>query len=215
MATFEEFDDRYQYFIHGTNNDDVESFFNKGLLSKYGCKITATMTPISNEDIEKFGIRTIEENYTQIHGFKYCYLIKIPKYYMGWMIHRDDSIEPPIPIWITTNDKKTAYGDLKILTPHLIAGVYSSERKQVMPNSNYNPKYNPSGMLFAEEQIENMLLSGNVLYHKWMNFARARNDFGFDELRKKDIASNIWDEYMKRYANIISEQYNPRPAKLK
>ena len=77
MATFEEFDDRYQYFIHGTNNDDVESFFNKGLLSKYGCKITATMTPISNEDIEKFGIRTIEENYTQIHGFKYCYLIKM------------------------------------------------------------------------------------------------------------------------------------------
>ena len=81
MATFEEFDDRYQYFIHGTNNDDVESFFNKGLLSKYGCKITATMTPISNENMEKLGIKTIEEYYAQIYDFKHYYLIKISKYY--------------------------------------------------------------------------------------------------------------------------------------
>ncbi len=29
MATFEEFEDRQQYFIHGTNNDDVESFLIK------------------------------------------------------------------------------------------------------------------------------------------------------------------------------------------
>ena len=39
MAVFEEFDDRFQYFIHGTNHDDVESFFNKGIISKecYPC----------------------------------------------------------------------------------------------------------------------------------------------------------------------------------
>lgn len=30
MVVFEEFDDRYQYFIHGTNNDDVETFLIKG-----------------------------------------------------------------------------------------------------------------------------------------------------------------------------------------
>ena len=72
-------------------------------MSKYGCKITATMTPISNENIEKLGIKTIEENYAQIHDFKHYYLIKISKYYMGWMIHRDDSIESPILIWIPTN----------------------------------------------------------------------------------------------------------------
>lgn len=56
------------------------------------------MTPISNENIEKLGIKTIEENYAQIHDFKHYYLIKISKYYMGWMIHRDDGIESPILI---------------------------------------------------------------------------------------------------------------------
>lgn len=50
-------------------------------MSKYGCKITATMTPISNENMEKLGIKTIEEYYAQIYDFKHYYLIKISKYY--------------------------------------------------------------------------------------------------------------------------------------
>ena len=60
-----------------------------------------------------------------------------------------------------------------------------------------------------------MLLSNNPLYFKWMEFARTRNKFGYDELRKKDIAGNIWGEHLKRYETIMTEQYNPRPAKLK
>ena len=214
MAAFEEFDSRFQYYMHGTNNEDVESFFNKGLISKYGCSMNSTLTPIDNEDIEEMGLRTIEQNYARQYNFKYCYLIKIPKYYMGWMVHSDDSIESPLPIWIPTNEKKSAYGELKILTPHLIAGVYSAERGQVMPNPNYNPKYDPTGMQYAKEQIEYMLLSGNALYQKWVQFAQARSRFGYDDLKRKDIAGNIWSEHLKRYTTLITEQYNPRPANL-
>lgn len=214
MAIFEDFDDRFQYYIHGTNRDDVESFFNKGIISKYGCSMNSTLTPINNEDIESIGLRTIEENYAKTYNFKYCYLVKIPKYYMGWMVHRDGSIESPLPIWIPTNEQKSTYGEIKILTSHLIAGVYSAERGQVMPNPNYNPKYDPTGMLYADEQIEYMLLSNNPLYLKWMNFARARSQFSYDELRKKDVAGNVWGEHLKRYATIIAEQYSPRPANL-
>ena len=106
-------------------------------------------------------------------------------------------------------------GELNILTPHLIAGVYSLERQQVMPNPNYNPKYNPTGMLYADEQIDYMLLTNNTLYFKWVEFARVRSQFGYDELRKKDMVSNVWGEHLKRYATIITEQYNPRLVRLK
>ena len=70
MAAFEEFDSRFQYYIHGTNNEDVESFFNKGLISKYGCSMNSTLTPIDNEDIEEMGLRTIEQNYARQYNFK-------------------------------------------------------------------------------------------------------------------------------------------------
>lgn len=214
MSTFEEYDDKYQYFIHGTNNSEIEKFFNKGLISDRGNSIISTLYPIDEEEIQSIGLREKEKRYTKYYGFSYCYIIKIPKQYMGWMIHRDNSIEPPIPIWIPTNNR-SEIGKVSILTPHLIAGVYSAERDQIMPNPNYDPKYNPTGMQYSNEQIENMLLSQHSDYGKWMMIARARNDFSFQELVDKDTKSNFWSEYLTHYQSVIDGTFNPRLAKLK
>lgn len=215
MVSFLEFDDRFEYYVHGTNCGDIESFFNKGLTSKYGNSLSSTLTPFGADEIKNRGLRGVLEWYANFYGFKYCFLIKIPKYYMGWMIHRDGSIEPPIPVWIPSNQPKTPYSNLKVLTPHLIAGVYSAERGKVMPNPNYNPKFDPTAMQYATEQIENMLLSSNDLYYQWMWFARARDEFGYDDLKRKDEAKNVWKDPLNRYNNIITEQYFPRRANVK
>lgn len=215
MASFEEFDDRFQYYIHGTNNENIESFFNKGLICDRGNSIISTLTPLDNDDIENLGLRAIEQYYAKRYGFEYCYIVKIPKYYMGWMIHRDNSIEPPLPIWIPESRNSGAYyGKISILTPHLIAGVYSVSRDQIMPNPNYNPKYDPAGMQYSQEQIEYMLTSDNAEYQKWVEFAQARDGYNFEELKRKDIAGNVWTPFLQRYEKMISEQYTPRPANL-
>lgn len=214
MSSFETYDKNFQYFFHGTNNSDVESFFNKGLISDRGNNIVFTMYPIDGETIESSDLRTLEKQYCQVHDFDYCYVIKIPNQYMGWMIHRDNTIEVPIPIWIPT-EQKGEFGKVSILCPHLICGVYSKQRNQIMPNPNYNPKYNPSGMQYAREQEENMMLSNHQDYLKWLKFSRMRNGMSPEELKLKDDNGQFWLPYLSQYEKIITEQYNPRPANLK
>lgn len=215
MGHFENFDDKYCYYIHGTNNDDIENFFNKGLVSYRGNSINSTLYPIDNEEILSIGLRQIEQDYTKQHNFKYAYIIKIPNYYMGYIEHRDGSIEPPIPLWIPTSQTDAYNRKISILTPHIIAGVYSRERNQIMPNPNYNPKYNPEGMQYANEQEENMLNSFHSEYLKWMEFARARRNFGYKDLKARDQKHNIWRGSLQRYDNLIPEKFSPRPAKIK
>lgn len=215
MSSFDEFDDRFQYFFHGTNNDNVENFFNNGLMSSRGNSITSTMYPMENDEIEKLGLRAMEQRYCQQYGFKYCYAIKIPNYYMGWMIHRDNSIEVPIPLWIPTDKISDVNCPVSIFCPHLICGVYRNDTQQVMPNPNYNPKYNPNGMQFAKEQEENMLLTSHPDYQQWLNFSRMRNGMKFEELKLKDEKSGFWIPHLERYNSLITEQYNPRPANIK
>jgi len=215
MAKFEEFDKLYDYHIHGTTSDDVESFFNTGLISYRENSIASTLTPLDEEDIERYGLRFIEKRYAETNNYKYCYVVKIPKYYMGWMVHRDGSIEPPIPMWIPTGELDYNGRKTSILTPHLIAGVYSLERNQVMPNPNYNPKYDPTGMQYANEQIENMQLAYDNKYSEWLKFARARKQFDFAELTRRDNDTNFWEAYMEQYESKILEKFVPRSARTK
>ena len=122
---------------------------------------------------------------------------------MGMLRHRDGTLECPIPLFKQTNEKIDANGNtINLFTPHLIRGVYDRINNVFVSNPNYTPIYNPNGLQYADEQVQN-LYSLNAL--NWVSYAEHRRKLSFEELDKIDSQSKTFDEHLKAYlmAKII------------
>ncbi len=197
MAKFEELDERYLYLVHGANDDSVESVFNYGICSNRGNRIGSVLTQLSKDDIKLKGLRALEKGFCDENYCKYCYVVKIPKFYYGW-VGRDGAIEPPLPLFYEEDNKS-------MFTPHLVAGVYSRERDKVATNPNFNPKYNPNGMKYAKEQEE--LFEHTSLFNDWYRYASSRDGMTNDELKTFDEQMGTWRPVLQRYSRYIPELY--------
>ena len=181
----------YIYLVHSTEFESgelIEDVFNSGLKSWYGYSIHSTMEEvdenvINNRKLEEFMKSCVSGQY------KTVFLIKIPKDYMGLVLHRDGHIDPPIPFF---KDEE----DYTVFTPHLIQGCYNKTTGLFVTNPNFSPIFDPTGLKFSDEQL-NIFWSLNRF--STIKFAEGRKKLSSNELRKFDIENNTWKTIMKNY----------------
>ncbi len=193
-------DKNYVYYIHGTNNTDIDNeIFTNGLRSRYGTDMASTMMQI---DLKNTNMNLDEyvKNYCNNHNYEKCYIIKIPKKYMGY-----NANDIPVPIYKVTNDRTITY-----LTPSLIVGSYDNVTKKVVANTNYNPVFNPNGLHYSMQQIEGLMSSQNF---KWYEYAVNRKKANYEELIKYDKKFNNWEKIMDNYSKEYEYSSNNQVAK--
>ena len=191
----------YKYFIHCTefeSGDLIEDVFNSGLKSWYGHSIHSTMQELNDEDINNKKLEEVMKNATG-GQYKTVFLIKIPKDYMGLVLHHDGHMDPPIPFF-KDEDEYTVF------TPHLIQGCYNKTTGLFITNPNYSPIFDPNGLNFSDEQVNNFFALNKI---KTVQFSNNRKKLSSEELRKFDIENNTWrkimSDYGKKYGMIKKE----------
>lgn len=204
MDVLNKYDENFWYYLFGTFDlEKMSTIFNDGLQVKKENNLSNISFKIDMREIKK-DFKSFLYIYCLQYNFKYCYIVKIPKCYMGYCLPNQNHIEPPIPIWIPTLNlyNKNEY----ILTPCLIEGVYFLENNEIISNSNFNIIYNPTGMIYDKSQLKNIenckLYCQNADY--WYNFAYNRN-YGYSHrtIKEIDVRDNFWKDYNNYYQNMF------------
>lgn len=185
----DKFDNRYKYYLYPTNN--VEECIEKGINMTSGNVLCGRLDEITSciydNNLNKF----IENNYEDINDF---IIVKIPVYYMGWR-HRNGVKESFVPILKCCLDIDTLLTKTYLI-PELIYGTYDKKLNMFYYNDKYNLFYNPCGLQFCSEQIENMFdLRCYDLYQE----ALYRIQSDYNELCDYDIRGCKWDKTVKYY----------------
>ncbi len=182
-------DDRYNYYVYRMDkNTDIEEIFNNGIV--FGEENLLQHNILS--DVYEYGLNNALRIYSDNHGCNDLIVIKIPSYYMGW-IHRDNSLEPFVPLFKCFYDSKTGF-EVRNLIPSLICGVYKNN--QYIENENYNPLYDPSGLQFSDRQINTMYRYR--CFDAYME-AMCRNEYTYEVLKRKDEETSRWDRIIRHY----------------
>ncbi len=202
----------FLYYLHGTSDeskDTLENIFTEGLKDYYGISLSSTMKEIYHNDIEKYGLEKLMKGYTG-GEHKSVFLIKIPKKYMGLVLHRDGTIDFPVPL-LKKTDEIPRYGIgngyVYRLTPHLIQGVYNKTTDMFVTNPNFSPVFDPNGLEYSDEQIKNFW---SICQINWVKYAESRHKYSYEQLYNDDLKRNNFSEYMNDY----SKYFKVRPKKI-
>lgn len=194
----------FNYYLHKTKIIDsnmIEDIFNNGLTSWYGTSIHSTIYPISNTEIEQYGLDNVMKNYLGNEDeYDSVFLFKIPKRYMTDTIHRGGKIDPPVP-FLKQNDDAT----ISIISS-VIQGVYCRDLNKSFTNPNFSPVFDPTGLKYSDEQIQN-LWSLNLI--DWIKFAKGRQNSSYKELCAIDQKYHNWDKVIQFYNSIYGETSKP------
>ena len=99
------FDNRYDYYFYGVNNDDVDNDFEciriPGSCLQSSMK-RSFMDYDDNKWIKELELYVRENNYSRV------FIIKIPSYYMGW-VHRNGVKESFVPILKSYDSDKNIF----------------------------------------------------------------------------------------------------------
>lgn len=192
----------FYYYLHGTDDESAETLediFNHGLKDEYGTSLGSTMEKIEPEDIERFGLsHKMKASASGSH--KSVFLIKIPKKYMGDILHRDGTIDCPIPLLKSTGQKTYEGRGIYYFTNHLVQGVYNRTTDSFITNPNFCPVFNPNGFVYSDEQINNFWSLNQI---QWVKYAKSRKQFSYEKLYEIDTKRKTFDEYMKSYSNYF------------
>ena len=186
----------FNYYIHRTPVADYTQFFNNGLIDyDRTFRIESTMERISDQDIAE---GRLQDKMTDLReGDENVFLIKIPKAYFPNIVHRDGSMDIPIPFFrdIQTTDEYGRENVYPLLIPNLIQGCYNKQ-KGFITNPNYCPVFDPSGLKFAYEQIQPMRDNG---YYKYTEYSK-RNSGSVADLFKFDQSNKTWGSFIEYYS---------------
>lgn len=191
----------YIYLLHKTSEESpefIEDIFNNGLKSSYDYSIHSTLAEIKETDLQQFGLEQCIMNYLgDSEDYNSVVVVKIPKEYMLSAIHRGGKINPPVPFWKSNDDRTTSF------TPHLIQGIYCKRVSKSFTNPNFSPVYDPTGLKYSDEQINNMW-SYNL--DNWITFANSRKNVDYGTLCQIDKQKQNWDRVIKYYSDMYGIQ---------
>ena len=188
-------DNEFSYFFHGTTITDttiINEIFTNGLLNYRGNDMLSTMWPIKIIEGE---LGSKMKEYVGTKG-NAVFVIKIPKYYLTPKILNGKLQQIPLPIWKHLSNS-SENGKISQLIPELIYGVYLSDNDSFIPNPNYSPVHNPTGLQFDNQQIEYLLNNDAMSMY---NFAVNRKDKSFEELMQIDNVNHNWDNAITQYS---------------
>ena len=182
-------------FVYKSNNSNYEEIFKNGICF-YNSEYSFNSSFYEVEDIYSY----ITENINQ----KAIYFVEIPEEYLK-VIKKDSKIILPYPILfekVDFDDRKNIFDIYPILVPRLIKGVYIKD-EGVYLNENYNPKYNPNGIKYTKEQLDQIRISlDNNVYNK---FNERNVNYTCEELYRID-GLNPWDDLIEYYNICTSTQ---------
>lgn len=133
------------------------------------------------------------------------FVIKIPKYYLTPRILNGQLQQIPLPIWKPLSNFGE-HGEISQLSPELVYDVYFADNDSFIPNPNYSPVHNPTGLQFDNQQIEYLLSNAAM---KMYNFAVDRKGKSLEELIQIDNIDHNWDNALVQYSQHFGiEQKN-------
>ncbi len=196
--------DEFSYFFHGTtitNSSLINEIFDNGLLNYRGNDMLSTMWPVKINESE-LGSKMKEYAGTKGNA---VFVIKIPKYYLTPRTLNGQLQQIPLPIWKPLSNSGE-HGEISQLSPELIYGVYFTDNDSFIPNPNYSPVHNPTGLQFDNQQIEYLLNDGAM---EMYNFAVDRKEKSLEELTQIDDIAHNWDNALAQYSQHFGiEQKN-------
>ena len=193
----------FLYYLHGTRLEEkeiIESIFTEGLKDYYGTSINSTMKEISYEDIKKCGLSELMKVHTE-GEHKSVFLIKIPKKYMALVLHRDNTIDFPVPLLKKTDERNKLNERVYMLTPNLVQGVYNSTTDMFITNPNFCPVFNPNGLEYSDEQINNFWAINQI---QWVKYAESRKKYSYEQLYSEDTRRKSFDDYINSYSKYFN-----------
>ena len=136
----------------------------------------------------------------------YNFLIKIPKEYFNIKY-----LDNTFPMWRGTKQKDLKGKRISYLDPHFIVGMYDTTNKVFISNTEYNPVFDPSGLLFNSDILCCSSETQRKEYYELLELRRKL--FDGDKLLKFD---QYYDNYESRIKELIVEdKYNSTKNKLK
>lgn len=189
----------FNYYIHKTGEKDYTKFFKNGLYNfDTSFRIESTMEKLFDADLANGLIKRLK---TLRDGDQTVLLIKIPKDYFPKTVHRNGKMDVPIPIFYEKN-MNNPYGvnhDYPVLIPNLIQGCYS-KKDGFITNEDYCPVYDPSGLKYGYEQLEQIK---NNDYTSWQNYNKRNIKGNFQTLYQFDKSSKVWEPFIQYYSKKL------------
>lgn len=178
--------------------EDLADILNNGLISYYGTSIQFTMRQLTEDELKKYDLGTLMKNY---YPSKYntVFLIKIPKEYMPDNINSLQSNQP-IPVFKQEGSRDNYGRKIIRFTPHLIQGFYSQEKNTFITNPNFSPIFDPSGLVYSNEQVNNFEALGASSYQEE---AYHRTKMSYQQLKLYDQKTGIFQQAMKKYSEKL------------
>jgi hypothetical protein len=202
----EQFDDEYIYFVHATEGNNIDSIFKDGLKNFRGNHLGSTLRPISKRDNQD-SLEKYSYDYAKNSGRRYVYIVKIPKRYYCYINRYGEKYE--MPVFKQTKSSDGLHGNMSYFINNLVYGVFDSlnPSKGIIKNALYNTKYNPNGLSYSVEQLDQMKDDGLDL--TWYE-SRTGIERDFNELKEIDdkLATYkiICEHYNIPYSNNISNK---------
>ena len=200
--------ENFYYLLYETNESDLrknKKIFDEGI-TFVGKNIESNAKLIDSIDIEN-------ENYDpkiicNNSKSNTVFLIKIPKDYLGKSKEENGSYLP-VPLlkidWEDENNK-----NIKFIN-YLIEGIYNKDDDTFTKNPNFSLVFNPEGLVFANDQINNFR---DLNKNTWVSYANERAKFTYEQLVKADEATKTWnivvDKYMQEYCQDSTDYVNAK-----
>ena len=198
----------YLYYLHKTrivDYKDIESFFNEGLKSRYNYRIHSTLAPISEDTLKNYGLANQIVSYCGMgEEYNAVVVVKIPRKYFAEILHRNNKIDPSVPMFREYDDKSSNW--TSVFTPKLIQGIYCRDINKSFTNPNFNPVFEPAGCQFSDEQIGYF---NSYYLVDWLKFDKARKNCSFQDLYASDKAHKTWDAIVNHYSNLFGVKPTP------
>ena len=204
----------YIYYLYAVDDDNlktVEEIFNEGIKKSY-----SSGRPSFDSNFQRVGksegvAKDFDLNEAVVNATKNggtAFVIKIPEEYIEIKLHKDNTVDIPVPLfskgqWDGENKFKC-----DVFTPHLVQGAYSAKNGSIT-NPNYSPIYDANGMRYSNEQYQQVRsFAGaskqvNNLINLMEKREKAEKDgVSFDEIWKRDMKSGFLNTASEYYANI-------------
>lgn len=199
---------KFNYYIHLSGEANYESFFKNGVYDfDKSYTIESTMTKIPDETISSGKLEEVMKNALR-ESDSIVVLIKIPKSYFPRVVHRDGSMDVPIPFLYEKRmcNPNGVDGIYPVVIPNLIQGCYS-KTNGFITNPIYCPVFDPSGLKFAKEQLSAIK---NERYDKYLDYNKRNTHFNIKELYQFDQTNGTWNNFILYY----SKEFNVEPTIL-
>lgn len=195
-----------EYHFH-TGREDMNEIFSNGLPCNFGHSFGPSFTSIFySANLNEMSVMNNLADAARAYGNDTAnkgsrvFITRVPKKYKG---HKKPTggFYPPMPTMKTID----ALNNERFVIPEIIYGMYDMESGILYKNPNYNEKFNPNGLTYDHETINDIDKEG--VAPDLVHFMIMRRDYNYDKLKSHDDKYGIFDQYCQYYGISVTPSY--------